>query len=108
LGHSKVTYLQAGQQLTTREENIYIVLFGRLSVLNQHSLLGQVSLGWTLCKEIMFQNWLNELVEADGESCLIGIDKILMRKILKTTLASNLKDYAVWESTLQGNYMIKQ
>ncbi len=56
----------------------------------------------------MFQNRLSELVEADSESCLIGIDKIIMRKILKTTLASNLKDYAVFESTLQGNYMIKQ
>ena len=56
----------------------------------------------------MFQNRLNELVKADSESCLIRIEKILMRKILKTTLASNLKDYAVLESTLQGNYMIKQ
>ena len=56
----------------------------------------------------MFQNRLNELVKADSESCLIGIEKTLMSKILKTTLASNLKDYAVLESTLQGNYMIKQ
>jgi hypothetical protein len=56
----------------------------------------------------MFKNRLNELVKADSESCLIGTDKILMKKILKTTLASNLKDYAVLESTLQGNYMIKQ
>jgi len=94
---------------------VYIILFGKLLVQSQQgskvTTYGRINLGWTVGEEILFDRQLQirpEQVIAETEACLIAISKTSLSVLQKRLLESNnKKDYYVIESTLKGNFLIK-
>ena len=74
-------------------------------------MLGQVNIGWTLGEEILFDKNLQirqERAVANSECCLIGLNKAKLAILQKNLLQQgNDRDYFVIESTLKGNFLVK-
>lgn len=121
----------------SQDNFIYFVLFGRLNLTvpgggetlshirdgtsnadlpelaqQTNHALGRVSIGWSLGEEVLFERTSTNRREncySETESCLLGIDKSKLAMLQKELLDSgNTKDYFVLESTLKGNYLLKQ
>lgn len=98
---------------------VYFVLFGRLVInidpkiagVNEPSQLN-VNIGWTIGEEVLFdrnQQIRSEDCLAETETCLLGISKTKLAVIEKDLLDKRRKrDFNIIESTLKGNFLIKQ
>lgn len=68
-------------------------------------------MGGTLGEEILFDKSMQtrrECASAETEACLIGLVKQTLASLQVKLLKQVRKDYYVLESTLKGNYLMKE